>query len=261
MQHLERYWMRLVLLSLMAALIVADTARAAPADPQLPLVYLEAPPEQLVEAAFSAPFGKLLVAQLAIAIGADADAACLQAKGIDKAALGDRARAIMVRNGAQSLRKYLSTVDQSAFKARFAESMGPDAEAELTRLRSDKDVRAFLELGAPARDAAIALNVVETFGRIVMLLKINLSRRFDPISSGDAALLGADPTESTSAKVEAFVQSSTSPALTRYLDLTDAAQQALNRSLDTKLFLSLRIVDLMPDLEQNLADVCVLRRK
>jgi hypothetical protein len=250
----------LLLLSFLAGLIVADTARSAPAEPQLPLVYLEAPPEQLVETAFSAPFGKLLVAQLAIAIGEGADAACLQAKGIDKAALGDRARAIMVRNGAQSFRKYLSAVDQSAFKARFAASMGADAEAELARLRGDKDVRAFLELGAPARDAAIAYNVVETLGRIALILKINLSRRFDPISTGDANLLSADPTESTSAKVDAFVQGSTSSALTRYLDLTEAAQQALNRSLDTKLYLSLRIVDLMPGLEHDLADVCVFRK-
>jgi hypothetical protein len=241
-----------LLLLLVTALPVADTARSAPADPQLPLIYLEAPPE----AAFSAPFGKLLVAQLAAAIGEGADAACLQAKGIDKAALGDRARAIMVRNGAQSLQKYLSTVDRSAFKTRFAASMGPGAEAELTRLRGDKDVRALLELSAPARNAAIAYNVVETLGRIAVLLKINMSRRFDPIATGDATLLSADP---TSAKVDAFVQASTSTALTRYLDLTDAAQEALNRSLDTKLYLSLRIVDLMPGLESDLADLCISR--
>jgi hypothetical protein len=251
----------ILLLLLVTALPVADTARSAPADPQLPMIYLEAPPEQLVEAAFSAPFGKLLVAQLAAAIGEGADAACLQAKGIDKALLDDRARAILVRNGAQSFQKYLSAVDRSAFKTRFAASTGPGAEAELARLRGDKDVRALLELSAPARNAAIAYNVVETLGRIVVLLKINISRRFDPISTGDATLLGADPTESTSAKVDAFVQASNSAALTRYLDLTDAAQEALNRSLDTKLYLSLRIVDLMPGLEQDLADVCVFRRK
>jgi hypothetical protein len=245
----------------LAAFATADTARSEPAAPQLPLIYLEAPPEQLVETAFSAPFGKLLVAQLAAAIGEGADAACLQGRGIDKAVLGDRARAIMVRNGAQSFRKYLSAVDQETFKARLAASMGAGAEAEMTRLRGDKDVRAFLELAAPARDAAIAYNVVETLGRVVMLLKINMSRRFDPMSSGDAKLLSADPTEAVSAKVDAFVQASTSAALTRYLDLTDAAQEALNRSLDSKFYLSLRIVDLMPGLEQDLADVCVFRRK
>lgn len=251
----------ILLLLLLAGLTVADTARSAPAEPQLPLIYLEAPPEKLVETAFSAPFGKLLVAQLAAAIGEGADAACLQAKGIDKAALGERARAIMVRNGAQSFQKYLSAVDRAAFKTRFAASIGAGAEAELARLRNDKDVRAFLELSAPARNAAIALNVVETLGRIVVLLKINLSRRFDPISSGDVALLKADPTEAVSTKVDAFVQGSNSASLTRYLDLTDAAQQALNRSLDNKLYLSLRIVDLMPGLEQDLADVCVFPRK
>jgi hypothetical protein len=251
----------ILLLVFVAVFTVADTARSEPAGPQLPLIYLEAPPEKLVETAFSAPFGKLLVAQLAAAIGEGADAACLQAKGIDKGALDDRARAILVRNGAQSFHKYLSAVDRSAFKSRLAASAGADAEAELARLRADKDVRAFLELSAPARNAAIAYNVVETLGRIVMLLKINMSRRFDPISSGDTALLGADPTESTKAKVEAFVQASSSASLTRYLDLTDAAQEALNRSIDTKLYLSLRIVDLMPGLEQDLADVCVFRRK
>ena len=38
-----------------------------------------------------------------------------------------------------------------------------------------------------------------------------------------------------------------------------AMQEALNQSIDAKRFLAMRIVDLMPGLDTDLAGICVLR--
>ena len=174
--------MRLLLLSLLVALIAVQAPRSASAQPQgtVPLTYLEAEPEQLVEAAFSTPFGKLLIAEFAAAVADSADAACLKAKGLETSALEGRARVITIRHGVQLVGKYLSTVDRTAFTANLASRMGAGAEAELARLRDNPDVRAYLELAMPIRHAATALAVAETLGRNLLILKIKLSRRFDP---------------------------------------------------------------------------------
>ena len=171
--------MRFVLLSLMAALIAVAAPRPAPAQ-TVPFIYLEGDPDQLVETAFSAPFGRLLIAEFAAAIADSADAACLKAKGIETSALEGRARSIVVRHGAQFIRGYLSAVDRAAFKANLAKRMGAGAEAELAKLRDDPDVRTFLELVQPVRQSETALAVAETLGRNLLILKIKLSRRFDP---------------------------------------------------------------------------------
>ena len=136
--------------------------------------------------------------------------------------------------------------------------MGAGADTELVKLR-DNDVRAYLELAVPIRQAATVLAVAETLGRNLLILKIKLSRRFDP-GSGNPRLIDADPSNQVD-KLNALLAGSKSPAFARYMKLIDAAQMALNDSTDTKAWLSTRIVDLMPGLEQDLADVCIFRSK
>ena len=102
----------------------------------------------------------------------------------------------------------------------------------------------------PVRQAATALAVAETLGRNLLILKIKLSRRFDPIASGNPKLLDADPSNQVFDKLNALLANSKSAALARYLKLMDAVQLALNESIDTKALLSMRIVDLMPGLER-----------
>jgi hypothetical protein len=252
---------RFMLLSFLAALIAVQAPRPAPAQPTVPFTYLEGEPEQLVEAAFSAPFGRLLIAEFAAAIADSADAACLKANGIETPAIEGRARTIVVRHGAQFIRGYLSAVDRVAFKANLAKRMGAGAEAELTKLHNDPDVRAYLELAMPVRQAATALAVAETLGRNLLILKIKLSRRFDPIASGNQKLVDADPSNQVVDKLNALLANSKSAALTRYLKLTDAVQSALTESVNTNALLSMRTVDLMPGLESDLADLCIRRSK
>jgi hypothetical protein len=253
--------MRFMLLSLMAALIAVQWPRPAPAQPTVPFIYLEGEPGELVEDAFSAPFGRLLIAEFAAAIADSADAACLKANGIETAALEERARTIVVRHGAQFIRGYLSAVDRAAFKASLTKRMGAGAEAELIKLRKDPDVRTYLELATPVRQGETALAVVETLGRNLLILKIKLSRRFDPIASGNQKLLDADPSNLMFDKLNALLASSKSAGLTRYMKLLDAVQLALNDSVNPKALLGMRIVDLMPGLESDLADLCIRRSK
>ncbi len=251
--------MRVLVLSLLAALIAAQAPRPGRAQSQVtvPFTYLEGEPAQLVEAAFSAPFGRLLIAEFAAAIADSADAACLKAKGIETSAIEERARATAIRQGGEFIRKYLSAVDRAAFKTSLESRMG--AGAELVKLRDDPDVRAYLELASPVRHAATALDVVAMIGRNLLILKIKLSRRLDPIGSGNQKLIDADPSNLVFDKLNALLASSKSAALARYIKLTGAVQLALNESLDTKALLGTRIVDFMPGLENDLADVCVRR--
>ena len=250
---------RSLLLSLLAILIAVEAPRSALAQ-SFPLSFFEVEPGRLVEAAFSTPYGRLLNAEFAAVLAESADAACLKARGIETSALAERARAIPLRHGAQYIGKYVSAVDKAAYKAKLASRMGAGAEAELIGLRDDKDVRAFVALSELVRNAAIVNAVMETLDRNILVLRIKLSRLFHPLSTGNPKLLNADPSNRTHDKLEAFMKGNKSAALARYIELTGAAQDALNQSIDAKALLNMRIVDLMPGLDNDMADICVGRR-
>lgn len=254
--------MRVVLLSFLTALIAVLPPRSAPAQTQvsIPLPYIEQAPEQLVEAAFSAPYGRLLIAEFAAVLAESAGAPCLKTNGIDKAGIEGRARAMTLRHGTQLVRKYASAVDRAAFKTHLASIAGAGAEAELADLRKNKDVRTFMELAVPVRDAGIVNAVTETLDRNILILKFKLTRRFNPIATGDVKLLSADPSDTAQDKAEAFLTASKSAPLNRYVELTTAAQEALNRSIDAKALLGTRIIDLMPGLDKDLAGACISRQ-
>lgn len=254
--------MRLLLAVMLTALIAVATPRSASAQPQVsvPLIYLEADPDKLVETAFSIPYGQLLIAEFATVLAASADASCLKSNGIDKSGLEQRARALTLRHGAEIVRRYAAAVDRAKFKTNLSTSMGAGAEAELAKLRTDKDVRALIELGAPMQDAAIVNAVIETVDRNIVLLKFKLSRRFHPLATGDMKLLDADPSDSVLEKLEQLIKASSSAAVDRYLELMVAVQEALNQSTDTRALLGTRVVDLTPGLDKDLAAVCISRQ-
>jgi hypothetical protein len=255
--------MRLILLSLVAVAIAVAPPQSALAGPQpkavTSLSYLDVDPDEAVNAAFSAPYGLLLVAEAATVLGDSADAACLTAKRIEKAA-AESARAILLRVGAQMVRKIAGAVDQAAFKAKFAARKGAKAEADLARLSSNPDVRAYLALARPAKLAAVANLVIENFERYALLQRIKLVRPIHPLAGGrNTALLEADPSEDPYDKVDAFVAKNKSAALKRYLELSDAAQEAFTASVNPAEAPRLGPVQLMAGLDKELADVCIGR--
>ena len=129
---------------------------------------------------------------------------------------------------------------------------------EVTRLRFLPDVRTFMELGVPLQHAAVVNNVLEMIERYALVLKIKLGR-FHPLSTGKDKLILADPTEAALDKLDKFVASRKSGPLNRYIELMGAMQDALDQSIDKERFLALRIVDMMPGLDTDLSDICVLR--
>jgi HAMP domain-containing protein len=255
--------MRLLLLSFVAALIAVQMPQSVSAQPQatVPLSYVDIDPDQLVDAAFSAPYGRLLLAEFASALAGSADEACLQGKGIETSSLPDRARAITVRQGAQFIRRFVAMVDRPALKAAFAARIGADAEAELAKLRDHPDVRPFIVLDTVGRDAAVANSIIEMLDRNLLVLKVKLARRFHPLATGNQKLIEADPSDEINDKLDELVATNKSAALARYLELTDAAQEALDQSINTKTLLGVRNVDLMPGLENDMADVCIGRQQ
>ncbi len=252
--------MRSLLLSLLGLLFAVPASQAAPAQQRMsvPLAYLDANQDKRVEEAFSSGYGRLLLNELAATARNGVDAACDKAKGVTTADFDGRIRAIAVRHGVQLIKAYVSAVDQTAFKATFATRMGGGAINEVTRLRNDPDVRTFLELGAPIQHAAVVNTVLEMVERYALVLKIKLGR-FHPFSTGKDKLITADPTEATLDKLDGFIASRKSAALNRYIEMMAAMQETLNQSIDAKRFLAMRIVDLMPGLDTDLAGICVLR--
>jgi hypothetical protein len=252
--------MRFLLVSLMAALIAVQAPRSASAQaPMNAWGYLDADPDQLVTAAFSTPYGRLLIAEFAAVVAESADATCLKAKGIETSALADRVRAIVLRHGAQFVRNNASAIDRAAFKTNIASRMGAGAEAELAKLRNNNpEVRKLIEMHAPAREAAVVNGVIEAVERRIRVLNFKLRRSFNPLATGDMRLIDADPSDAVLGKLEAFLVDSKSAALTRYLELMAAEQKALSQSFDVK---ALRIANSMPGLDNDLADVCMSRNK
>jgi hypothetical protein len=251
--------MRLLVFSLLTAL----TTLTAPAvaEPQakvaLPLYYLGINAEGFAEAVFAEPYGRRLVAEFAAVLGESGTAECLKSRGIEKDQLAERARAILLRQGAQLLGKFAATIDMTAFTEKLAASEGADAAAELTKLRENRDVHTFDEISRPALLAEAADIIVENLDRYALLLRIRLARPVSPFGSGDKALLDANPTEKSVEALGEFMTKTRSAAVDRYLDLSQSVQLALNESISRDAMLNLGPAQLLSGLDKDLAELCV----
>jgi len=181
----------------------------------------------LVRDAFDSGYGKALVAELGKSLRKDADAACLTAKGIAPDQLEQRGRDLIVKWGVRMREIYNSMVDREAYSEKFTASAGRGAVAELKRLRNDADVKRILELERPIRLANIADSIFEQFDRHLLVQRIQLTA-VSPLGTGNEALLNMNPTEATQEKVDKFVAPSKSPALKKYLKLS---QQSIAASV------------------------------
>ena len=77
------------------------------------------------------------------------------------------------------------------------------------------------------------------------------------MATGNQTLISADPSDDSHDKLDDLSANSKSTALARYVELMDAMQEAAGQSTDAKALLGVRNVDLMPGLDNDLADVCV----
>jgi hypothetical protein len=250
--------MRLVFLSLLAAVAIAATSPSTFAAP-LASPYLNPNPQETVEAAFSAPYGELLLKEFTSNLGDSADQGCLASKGLTKATLAAPARAILVRMGVQLYQKTTALMDPTVFKAKLDGLKGAGAHDELTRLLDDPDVRAFNELARP-RSLANAANVIlENMDRYLIVRRITLKRPLSPLATGNQALIDADPSDDIEDQLDDLVKDKDSPALNRYLDIMDATEEAFKKSVDPKVATRTGPLQLLEGLDRELTAVCIRR--
>jgi len=248
-------------LSVLAILALAGAPQCqAQSQAGLTLLVLEIRPAVLAPAAFTRPYGRLLAAEFGEVVRDSANADCLKTKGIERTALAERTKPILLRQARQMFEIIDREIDRAAFDARLRELAGPNVKAEWARVRNDPDVNAFLALYSSLRLAVAADAAIEHLDRAALVLRIKLVRRIHPINTGKVELYDANPTDDYQRKLYELVSKSKSAALARHVELAEAAEKALENSLKRESLLKITSsVQLMPSLERDLADVCVIR--
>jgi hypothetical protein len=247
--------------AIIASLLIAVCLPLAPARAQARFDHLLQPPIDLVREAFAAEYGSLLVAEFAKILRESADPACLAAKGIDPAQLGGRGKDILVRYGAQMIQVFLDATVIPRYEAGLAARAGPNAKAEIARLRNDPEVQKALNLDRPRHLAGVANRVADNFDRFALLNRIKLSRQLSPLATGDDRLLNADPSDASEEAVERFVAQSKSKQLAKYMALTTMAQEALVAAGDMPKLLMIGPTQMFRGAEKELADLCISARR
>ena len=209
--------------------------------------------EVLIGAALDAPFGQLHLKNFVAAVRRDGDAACLQAKTLDDAALFARGRALLQRYGVQTMKVLTDNFDRVAFQAALQEAGEADAAAEIDRLEGDPDVKQFIELYRPARLARALSQVTEQFDRYVLIARIKLYA-ISPIARGEPD--AENPTEATEAAVQKHLEEHPSDQVERYLDLQDAVETAMPKGLRAGAK-NIGPMAFLAGADRDLAELCV----
>jgi len=232
---------------------------AAAARAQIPPELIDHPPAQLVGNAFATDYGRKVVAEFGKILRVSADPECLRSKGVDPAAMDERANDILVRSGTKMFEIYIALVDTTKFEAAFAARAGPNAKAEYARLRADPEVSRLDALSQPATAVTIVLQVSETVTRHALLARIKLKGGFSPLSTGNARLLEEQEriTDRYEEEVERVLKTSKSPQITRLLEIQEAFAKAWVEATSENELLKLGPRQLTPGLDRDLAALCV----
>lgn len=243
------------LLALLAGLM------CGPALAQLPPELIERSPLELATEAFEADYGRKLVDNLAKILRESANPACVQERAIRAHRWADEARAILVRRGSQMLHVTSRIFNTERFAIALQAQAGAGAKAEIVALMADPAVKELRALDQPARLAIIADQIVETADRYTLLNRFHLNGRISPLASGDEALLRANPAEKANEAAEAYIRQSSSTALKRWLELDTAVAQAAVSSHDMDAALRLGPSQMMAGMDEDLAALCIERRR
>lgn len=212
-------------------------------------------PAQIREA-FDSPYGKALVAELGKSLRNDADASCLTAKDIAPDQLEQRGHDLIVKWGLRMMETANSFIDPKVYREKFAATAGSGAGDELARLRDDADVKHSMELERPIQQALIVDLFFDEFDRYVMVKRIKLTA-IAPLRTGNNKLLEMNPTEAAERQLGQFATSNKSPALQKYLKLSQ--QSLVASTVATKMEDALKIGPdtFLGGLEAGLAELCI----
>jgi hypothetical protein len=240
----------------LTATVILVFAHALPAHAQMP-----EPPDQaaLVRDAFASDYGQAVAAEFGRVLRAGADPACASTKPIAADQFEARGRALMTAWGARMLETREALIDRKAAAEKFAAGNGPDAAAEFARLKQNADVKRYLAIAQPMRQAAMLDSIFEQFDRYVLLARIKIGP-VSPLASGNDDLLRRNPSEAIEDRLEKFTASAKSATLKRFLALSEkdiaasAAAIRMERSAQPVASIFFRGV------ETDLAELCILHR-
>ena len=246
---------------LLAAVVLVAAAPPASAKGG-PLGLWPQRPEASMDEALETPYARALLKQFAANVRKDGDAACLQEKGLDEAALIKRGRALVHTYGVQTIKLMEENFDDAAAQAAFAESAGPKAREEYQRLLRHPDVARFESINRPILLAVATDMVFEQFDRYLLIARIKL----DPASpdargESDNEVTRADPVPKAKAAGMRFIETKASPAaMDKYFDLTQQYLAANRRGIRKEGLGKLTPMNFFAGADKDLAELCVGKR-
>jgi hypothetical protein len=229
---------------------------AVPARAQLTLQVPAEPPGPLVREAFTSAYGQALADELGEALRDAADPSCLDSKHVKAAELRQRGLDLMSKWGTRMLESSASLIDAKAYESKLAEAGGRNASAELARLTDDADVKRYREIERPIRLTAVLDAVFEQFDRYALIARIKLAP-VSPLAGGNDTLLTKDPTEESEKQLKEFVATHPSPALKRFLKLSEDAADAMTGAVNAEQAGKVGPATFFGGVETDLAEICV----
>jgi hypothetical protein len=237
-----------------AALLAA--VAASPARAQLTLQVPPEPSGPLLQEAFASSYGQALADGLGEALRNAADPACLEAKKLKAAELRQRGLDLMTKWGTKLLDSSLALIDSKIYEAKLAAADGANAAAELTRLTDDADVKRYREIERPIRLTGVLDTVFEQFDHYTETAGIKLAQ-VSPLAGGNDTLLSKDPTEDSEKGLKDFMAGHQSPALKRFLKLSEDAADAMTGAINTEKAEKMGPATFFRGVESDLAEICV----
>ena len=211
-----------------------------------------------VRDAFASGYGQALTAELGKSLRKDADPACLKDKGLEASQLEAGGRDLLIKWGTTYWEGIIALYDTKVFADLFT------ATDELNRLKRNADVKRYLAIYEPERQAKVLDLIFENFERYVLIHRIRLTQ-VHPLRTGNQELLSKNPTDATEKAVDKFLASKKSAALDRFLDLSDHVQAAIAASAGSmakdQSAKFLRVLDLFNGVETDLAELCIGTRE
>lgn len=220
---------------------------------QAPFAWAQAPEKDKatrVREAFASPYGKALTSELGKSLRATADPACLAEKGLNADQLEPRGRDLIIKWGTRMTEGTMAIIDEANSANAFA------GTAELESLKRNADVKRYLAIEEPLRQAKILDVIFEHFDRYNVISRVKLGA-VHPLGTGNQALLRLDPSDATEDAAEKFVGKNRSKALKRFLELSDqaaVAQSAAIKKIQTPPPLP---YEFFKGVESDLAELCI----
>jgi hypothetical protein len=204
--------------------------------------------------AFASSYGQALIAEFGKSLRKDADPACLKEKGLEVDQLDARGRDLLSKWSTHYSEATAALFDHEAYSELFT------ASAELEGLKKNAEVKRYLAITAPARQAELLDIFFEHFERHLLIRKVKLAAAH-PLRTGNRELLNKNPTEATEKALDKFMAGKRSAAFNRYLDLSDQAAAASKVSMKKDRVVALGGVEnLFRGVEIDLAALCIDRR-